>query len=255
MSNDTVLTEKRGAVLLVTLNRPDAMNALNADVTAGLLAAYEQLDSDPALGAGVLTGAGRGFCAGMDLKAFTESGIPDGLFAIVEQVPSKPLIAAVEGFALAGGLELAVACDLIVATRGAKLGIPEVGVGLVAAAGGLFRLPRRVPQGVAMRMALTGDPISAEEAFQHGLVTELAEKGEAVDVAVTIAERVARNAPLAVTTSKRIIRELGALPDAEAWTAQQPLIDAVFGSPDADEGPRAFAEKRAPEWSANRAAE
>lgn len=246
---DTVLTERRGRVLLVILNRPDARNAINSELTEGLIGAMEELDDDDGLTAAVLTGAGKGFCSGMDLKAFAASGPPRGLPRILEEGAVKPMIAAIEGFAMAGGLELALTCDLLVAARGAKLGIPEAGVGLFAAGGGLFRLPQRVPYGVAMEMALTADPITAEQAFEYGLVTRLADPGQAVDVALALAERIARNAPLAVATSKRLVRASQGCTEGEFWAMQKPQIPGVFSSEDAKEGPRAFAEKRAPAWS------
>ncbi len=246
---DEVLTERRGRVLLVTLNRPDARNAINAELAEGLVRAIEELDGDDGLTAGVVTGAGRGFCSGMDLKAFAAGGPPKLFPKFLQEGSAKPLIAAIEGFAMAGGLELALTCDLLVAAKGAKLGIPEAGVGLFAAGGGLLRLPQRVPYGVAMEMALTADPITAEQAFGYGLVTRLAEPGEAVDVALGLAERIARNAPLAVATSKRLIRATQGCTEEEFWALQKPQIPGVFGSDDAKEGPRAFAEKRAPTWS------
>jgi enoyl-CoA hydratase len=246
---DEVLIERRGRILLITLNRPDARNALNSEITEGLLRAIDELDGDPGLTAGVVTGAGKGFCAGMDLKAFAASGPPKGVTRLLEQGADKPMIAAIEGFAMAGGLELALTCDLLVAAKGAKLGIPEVGVGLFAAGGGLFRLPQRLPYGVAMEMAITADPITAEQAHEYGLVTRLAEPGQAVDVALGLAERIARNAPLAVATSKRLVKASVGCTEEEFWAFQKPLIPGVFGSGDAKEGPRAFAEKRAPVWS------
>ena len=244
-----VLTEVRGRVLLITLNRPEAMNAINSDLAQGLLAAVGQLDSDDGLTAGVLTGAGRGFCSGMDLKAFATSGPPQGLGDFFEQGARKPLIAAIEGFALAGGLEMALSCDLLVAANNVRLGIPEVGVGLFAAGGAVIRLPGRLPYAVAMEMALTGDPISAEQAHAYGLVSRLTEPGGAVEAALALAERIARNAPLSVAASKTVIRGTHGMTEAEAWEFQKPLIASVFTSADAKEGPRAFAEKRAPEWS------
>jgi len=242
--SDAVLTEARGRVLLITLNRPDARNAINSDLGQGLVAAVAELDGDDGLTAGVLTGAGRGFCAGMDLKAFLAEGMPKGFNEFLTAGASKPLIAAIEGFALAGGLEVALTCDLLVAAKGAKLGIPEAGVGLFAAGGALLRLPRRVPYGVAMEMALTADPITAEQAHEYGLVSRVAEQGAAVDVAMELAERVAKNAP-----SKQILRETQGRTEAEFWELQAPLMRDVFTSDDAKEGPRAFAEKRAPNWS------
>ena len=184
---DEVLLERRGRVLLITLNRPDARNAINGGLTEGLVGAIEQLDGDDGLTAAVLTGAGKGFCSGMDLKAFAAGGPPRGLPRILEQGAEKPMIAAIEGFAMAGGLELALTCDLLVAAHGAKLGIPEVGVGLFAAGGGLYRLPQRLPYGVAMELALTADPITAERAFEYGLVTRLVDPGQAVDEALALA--------------------------------------------------------------------
>ncbi len=249
MADDVVLTEKRGRVLLVTINRPEARNAINSDVGRGLVAALKELDEDAGLTAGVLTGAGRGFCSGMDLKAFLEGGTPEGFDEFLRHGARKPLIAAVEGFALAGGLEVALTCDLLVAAKGVKLGIPEVGVGLFAAGGALMRLPRRVPYGVAMEMALTADPILAEKALEYGLVSRLAEPGKALEVALELAERIARNAPLAVAASKRLIRDTAGRTEEEFWDHQRPFSGPVFSSEDAKEGPRAFAEKRAPNWS------
>jgi enoyl-CoA hydratase len=246
---DEVLTERRGRVLLITLNRPEARNAINRELAEGLIRAVEELDGDVGLTAGVVTGAGKGFCSGMDLKAFSAGGPPKAFPKFLQEGAAKPLIAAVEGFAMAGGLELALTCDLLVAAKGAKLGIPEAGVGLFAAGGGLLRLPQRVPYGVAMEMALTADPITAEQGFEYGLVTRLAEPGQAVDVALALAERIARNAPLAVATSKRLIRATQGCTEEEFWALQKPQIPGVFGSDDAKEGPRAFAEKRAPVWS------
>jgi enoyl-CoA hydratase len=246
---DAVLTETRGRVLLITLNRPEAMNAIDTDLAQGVLAAVTQLDSDDGLTAGVMTGAGRGFCAGMDLKAFAKSGPPKGMGEFFRDGARKPLIAAIEGFCLAGGLEMALSCDLLVAANNVKFGIPEAGVGLFAGGGALIRLPGRVGVMRAMEMALTADPISAEEAHAIGLVSRLTEPGKALDAAIELAERIARNAPLSVAASKDIIRGTQGLTEAEAWDYQLPLFNSVFTSEDAKEGPRAFAEKRAPEWS------
>jgi len=246
-----VLTETRGRVLVITLNRPAAMNAINGDLSNGLWDAVQNLNQDPGLTAGVLTGNGRGFCAGMDLKAFARGEDIGPMIKFIRGGAEKPLVCAIEGFALAGGLELALSCDLLVASRGAKLGIPEVGVGLLAAGGGLFRLPSRVGYGKAMEMAITADPISAEEAAEHGLVARLTEPGEALQEALSLAERVARNAPLAVAASKQLIRATQGSTEEELWALQRPLQERVFASDDAREGPRAFAEKRPPEWSGN----
>lgn len=244
-----VLTEVRDRVLLITLNRPDAMNAINTDLAQGLLAAIEQLDGDDGLTAGVLTGAGRGFCSGMDLKAFAAGGPPKGFDRFLRNGSRKPLIAAIEGFALAGGLEVALTCDLLVAAEGVKIGIPEAGVGLFAAGGALLRLPRRLPYAVAMEMALTADPITAEDAKSYGLVSRVAEKGTTVDVALALAERIARNAPLSVAVSKQMIEAQAGITEEAFWELQAPHLATVFLSNDAKEGPAAFAEKRAPNWS------
>ncbi len=245
-----VLTEQRGRVLLITLNRPEAMNAINGALSSGLVAAVEQLDSDPGLTAGVLTGNGRGFCAGMDLKAFARGEDIGPMMQFIKEGTKKPLIGAIEGFAIAGGLELALTCDLLVAARGAKLGIREVKVGLFAAGGGVFRLPNRVGFAKAMEMALTGDSISAEEAHELGMVSELTESGHAVEAAIGLAERIAQNAPLAVAASKQLVRAASQGYDEEQlWEMQNPLMGSVFSSNDAKEGPTAFAEKRPPEWT------
>lgn len=247
-----VLTEERDGVLLVTLNRPDQRNAIDAAVADGIAAAIERLDATPELRAGILTGAGKGFCAGMDLKAFVRGEKPStperGFAGIVERPPRKPLIAAIEGFAVAGGLEVALACDLIVAARGAKLGIPEVKRGLVAAAGALLRLPQRIPYHVAMELALTGEPIAAERAAELGLVNRLAEPGQAVAVARELADGIAANGPLALAASKRILVEAPAWPADERWARQAEIVAPVRASDDAREGARAFADKRAPMW-------
>jgi len=247
-----VLTERRDGVLLVTLNRPEQRNAVNLAVAEGVAAAMDQLDADPGLTVGVLTGRGRGFCAGMDLKAFVRGERPHaaqrGFAGIAEKPPAKPIIAAVEGFALAGGLEVALACDLIVAGRGARFGIPEVRRGLAAAAGGLLRLPVRLPYHLAMEMALTGEPFTAERMHEFGVVNRLADDGGALDDALELAAQITRNAPLALRASKRIIQESRDWSTEEMWRRQGEITGAVFASEDAQEGARAFAEKRAPEW-------
>ena len=244
-----VLTERRGRVMVITLNRPEAMNAINGALSEGLRSAVQELDSDSGLTAGVVTGAGKGFCSGMDLKAFSRGEDIGPMLEFVQNGATKPLVGAIEGFALAGGLELALSCDLLVAARGAKLGIPEVGVGLFAAGAGLFRLPGRVGYGTAMEMAITGDPITAEEAADHGLVSRLTEPGEALGAALVLAERIARNAPLAVAASKQLIRATQGTTEEELWKIQRPHMATVWKSGDAKEGPRAFAEKRPPEWT------
>jgi enoyl-CoA hydratase len=244
-----VLTEVRGRVLLITLNRPEAMNSINSALAEGLAAAIARLDDDDALSVGVLTGNGRGFSAGMDLKAFAKEGTPKAFLPFAINGARKPLIAAVEGFALAGGLEIALTCDLIVAAEGAKLGIPEAKVGLLAAGGALLRLPGRVPDGLAMELALTGDPITAERAHAVGLVARLAAPGTAVDVALELAERIARNAPLSTAGTKAVLRKGRGLTAEEFWAMQTAETAHIFTSADAIEGATAFAQKREPNWT------
>ena len=252
MPDESVLTERRGGVLLITLNRPEARNAVNLALAEGVAAALDELDDDGDLAAGVLTGAGKGFCAGMDLKAFVTGERPwvgdRGFAGIVQRASRKPLVAAIEGFAVAGGLEVALACDLIVAAREAKLGIPEVKRSLVAAGGALLRLPRRVPYGIAMELALTGDTITADRAYELGLVNRLAERGGAVDAALELAAAMAANGPLALDATKAILQQQFDWSDEEFWQRQEELSGPVFTSQDAREGAVAFSEKRAPVW-------
>jgi enoyl-CoA hydratase len=247
-----VLTERRDGVLVVTLNRPDQRNAVDAALAEGVGTAMDALDSDPELRVGVLFGAGKGFSAGMDLKAFVRGESPyygdRGFAGLCQRPPAKPLIAAVEGFALAGGLEIALACDLIVAASGARLGIPEVKRGLAAAAGGLVRLPRRIPFHIAMELALTGDPIDAERAAALGLVNEVTPSGGALDAALALAERITANGPLALVASKRVIIEQQDWSLEELWQRQGEITGPVNTSEDAREGATAFAEKRGPVW-------
>lgn len=252
MSEPALLTEVRDGVLLVTLNRPEQRNAVNRAVAEGIASALDRLDADDTLRAGVLAGAGKGFCAGMDLKAFIAGEQPSvegrGFAGIVQRASEKPLIAAVEGFAVAGGFEIALACDLIVAARGTRFGIPEVRRGLVAAGGALLRLPQRIPYHLAMELALTGDFVDAERAYEIGLVSRLVEPGEAVAGALSLAATIAANGPLAVAASKRILVEAPAWPADERWSRQAEISDPVRASADAREGSLAFAEKRAPRW-------
>jgi enoyl-CoA hydratase len=247
-----VLTDRRDRILVITINRPDQRNAVNLAVAQGIASALEELDAEPELSLGVLTGAGKGFSAGMDLKAFVAGERPyvgdRGFAGIVQSPPAKPLIAAIEGFAVAGGLEVALACDLIVAARGAKLGIPEVKRSLVAAGGALLRLPRALPRPVAMELALTGEPITAERGHELGLVNRLAEPGEALVEALALADTIAANGPLALAATKRILTESPGWSEAEFWARQGEISGPVFGSADAREGATAFAEKRAPVW-------
>ncbi|GAB4478550.1 MAG: crotonase/enoyl-CoA hydratase family protein [Erythrobacter tepidarius] len=247
-----VLTEVEDGVLIVTINRPDAKNAMTRAAAEGIAAAMDRLDADETLRVGILTGAGGTFCSGMDLKGFLRGERPTvegrGFGGVVEAPPKKPLIAAVEGYALAGGLELMIACDLVVANAGAKFGIPEVKRGLVAAAGGVMMLPDQIPQRVAMELALTGDFIDAARAYSLGLINEVTE-GSALDAAKALAARIAANGPLAVRVSKQIIKESRGWAMNERYARQAELIAPVFTSADAREGAAAFAEKRKPNWT------
>ncbi|MDH3307016.1 MAG: crotonase/enoyl-CoA hydratase family protein [Acidimicrobiia bacterium] len=249
-NEQAVLVERRGRVMIITLNRPEAMNAINGALSHGLWNAVQELNRDAGLTAGVLTGSGRGFCSGMDLKAFARGEDIGPMGTFIRAGCEKPLIAAIEGFAIAGGCELALTCDLLVAAAGAKIAIREVKVGLFAAGAGLFRLPSRVGYAKAMEMAITGDSITAEEAHAAGMITEVTEPGGALDAAVALAERVAQNAPLAVAASKKLVRAAAqGYDEEELWKMQEPLFQQVFTSNDAREGPAAFAEKREPKWS------
>jgi enoyl-CoA hydratase len=247
-----VSTRREREVLVITIERPEARNAINAAVAEGIGRALDTLDGEAALRAGVLTGAGGTFSAGMDLKAFVageDSGYGDRGFAgIVRRPPEKPLIAAVEGWALAGGFEVALACDLIVASREARFGIPEVKRGLVAAGGGLLRLPERIPYHLAMELALTGEPIGAERAAAVGLVSRVVAPGGALEEALELAGAIAANGPLAVAATKRILVEAPGWPRDELWERQDAIDTPVFRSEDAREGATAFAEKRPPVW-------
>lgn len=242
-----------GAVQVITINRPEQRNAINREVSFGVCAALDELDADPALRVGVLTGAGGTFCSGLDLKAFLRGEqvrVPGrGLLGLLFSPPVKPLIAAVEGQALAGGFEAVLACDLVVAARDARFGLPEARRGLVAAAGGLVRLPRLIPPRLAMELALTGEPVSAELMHHHGLVNRLTDSGEALAGAMQLAEQVLRNAPLSVQTSKAVItRQQDWLLD-RAWAEQEHLTRPVLDSEDAREGAAAFVQKRPPSWA------
>ena len=249
---DDVLVEQQGRVLVITINRPRARNAVNASVAAGVAAALDRLDADPDLAVGVLTGAGGAFSAGMDLKAFVRGESPAvggrGFAGITAQPPETPIIAAVEGPALAGGCEMALACDLLVASEEAYFGIPEVKRGLVAAAGGLIRLPRRIPAAVAMELALTGDPLPAADAHRWGLVNRLTPAGGALAGALELAARITANGPLAVRATKQVIARSGDWTTEDMWDRQAEYVGPVLASEDAREGATAFAEKRAPVW-------
>jgi enoyl-CoA hydratase len=252
VSTQLVLTERHDGVLTITINRPAQRNAISRDVAVALAAALDLLDSDPSLSVGVLTGAGGTFSAGMDLKAFAYGQTPilpgRGFGGVTRAEVRKPLIAAVEGWALGGGFEMALACDLIVAGQDAKFGLPEVKRGLIAGEGGVIRLPQRIPYHAAVKALLTGEPISAVEAKQYGLVSELTESGAAVAVAHGLAKRIAVNAPLALARVKTVLRETQGLDDAEAFSRQDKDAHGLLDSEDAHEGALAFAEKRAPVW-------
>ena len=247
-----VLVDVADGVMTVTLNRPKAKNAANKALSEGVAAAMDELDSNDDIRVAILTGAGGTFCAGMDLKAFVSGEMPmvegRGFAGLTEAPPAKPLIAAVEGFALAGGLELMISCDLVVAADNARFGIPEVKRGLAAAAGGLMRLPRQVPPRVAMEMALTGDFIDAARAAEIGLVNRVVPAGSALEAAQELAASICANGPLAVKVSKQVIAESGDWSADEMWQKQQALVMPIFTSEDAIEGATAFAEKRAPNW-------
>jgi enoyl-CoA hydratase len=251
--SDEVLVERRGHVQVITINRPDQRNALNRGVAVAVAAAVDELDESDDLRVGIITGAGGTFSSGMDLKAFLKGETPAidgrGLCGITETPPRKPLIGAVEGWAVAGGFELLLACDLVVAARTAKLGVPEVKRALVAGGGAALMLPRRVPYAIALELLLTGDPIEAERAAAIGLVNTVVEEGQALDGALAMAARIADNGPLAVTTTKAIARASADWTVEQGWKVQSALMEPVFASEDAREGATAFAEKRAPVWT------
>jgi len=250
--SEEVLVEHYDGMVIITINRPEVKNAVNRAVSYGVCSAVDELDARDDLHVGILTGAGGNFCAGMDLKAFLRGEITRvegrGILGIAITPPKKPLIAAVEGYALAGGFESVLACDLLVASREAKFGIPEVKRGLAAAAGGLMRLPRLIPQRIAMEAALTGDFIIAERLYQLGLINVLTEPGEALAHAKVLAKKIIANAPLAVAASKRVIVEQRDWPLDEMFKRQESITGHLLKSEDAREGATAFAEKRAAVW-------
>jgi enoyl-CoA hydratase len=249
---DAIRTEVADGIAVITIDRPQARNAVNGEVARGIAAAIEDFDSSAEVSVIVLTGAGGTFSAGMDLKGFLAGDAPivagRGFGGLVERPPVKPVIAAVEGYALAGGFELVLACDLVVASVDAKFGLPEVKRGLVAGAGGLLRLPSRIPYHLAMEIALTGEHFSAARLAEAGLVNKLVPAGEALSAARELAGRVALGAPLALAASKRVIVESADWPAQEAFARQSEIIGPIFGSKDAMEGAIAFAEKRSPVW-------
>jgi enoyl-CoA hydratase/carnithine racemase len=250
--SDEVLVDVADGIMTVTLNRTEAKNAANKALAEGVAAAMDELDSNDDIVVAILTGAGNTFCAGMDLKAFVSGETPQiegrGFAGLTERGPRKPLIAAVEGYALAGGLELAISCDLIVTADNAKFGIPETKRGLAAAAGGLMKLPRQIPPRIAMELALTGEFIGADRASELGLVNQVVPAGTALDAAKELAAKIAANGPLAVAVSKQVILESSDWTAENMWQKQGDLVMPVFVSEDAIEGATAFAEKRAPNW-------
>lgn len=251
-ATEKVLVERRGRVQVITFNRPEVRNAFDLEMTQGVAAALDELDADDALSCGVVTGAGGAFSAGMDLKAFARGEFPAvpvrGFAGITQYASRKPLIAAIEGPALAGGFEIAVACDLLVCAEDSVFGLPEVKRGLVAVAGALHQLPQRLPRGVVKEIALTGRPIGAARAHALGLVARVTPPGGALDAAVALAEEIAANAPLAVVATKEVLDAQDAWHGEEFWARQGEIAGPVIISSDAREGARAFAEKRAPVW-------
>lgn len=248
-----LIVQERGRVLMLTMNRPAVRNAVSLRLSQQLAAALAAFDERRDLFVAVITGAGGVFSSGMDLKGFARGERPvvpgRGFAGLVERPPDKPLIAAVEGYALGGGFEIVLACDLIVASRTAAFGLPEVTRGLTAAAGGLLRLQHRIPHHLAMDLVLTGRRLSAAEAFDVHLVNRLAEPGEALTVALDLADQVAQNAPLALTASKQVLVRSADWPLDERFARQEEYVDPVRRSADAQEGARAFAEKRPPRWT------
>ena len=250
---DSVTVHQIEGVQVISINRPQVRNAINRAVSEAVAAAVDELDERTDLTLGIITGTGGNFCTGMDLKAFLAGelvALPGrGLAGFIQRPPRKPMIAAVEGWAVAGGFEIALACDLIVAARDARFGIPEVKRGLVAAAGGLLRLPRRIPPAIAKQLALTGEPLSAADASRLGLVNELTEPGQALDGALDLARRITPNGPLAVRTTKQILDQALDWTVAEGFSRQEPMVAQILASADAREGAAAFAEKRPPAWT------
>ena len=251
-----LLRERQGHIEILTINRPEARNAVNGAVSRGFAAAFDDLEADDDCWVVIVTGAGdKAFSAGMDLKAFAAGesadimGAKGGFAGIAQREFSKPIIAAVNGSALAGGCEIMLSCDLVVAVEEAKFGIPEVKRGLIAGAGGLIRLPKRIPPAIALELALTGEPIDAHRALQLGLINRVVPAGNLMEEALALAGVIAENAPLAVRASKQVMKEGGELTEAEGWAVNNAAVAKVFSSADAMEGPVAFAEKRAPNWS------
>lgn len=250
--SDELLVEYREGIQILTINRPQARNACTKAVAEAMAAALDELERRDDLRLAILTGAGGTFCAGMDLKGFLKGERPSlpgrGFAGLTEAPPSKPLIAAVEGYALAGGFELVLASDLVVAAQNAQFGLPEVKRGLVAAAGGLLRLPYQLPERIAMELVLTGDMCDAQRAHAYGLVNRLTPPGEALAGALELAQRIVANGPLAVAASKRVMKASRDWTQADMFARQREITEPVFASADAREGAAAFAEKRQARW-------
>lgn len=250
--SDTVVTERCERVLVITIDRPQARNAIDLSTALGVAAALDLLDADPGLSVGVLTGSGGTFSAGMDLKAYLRGERPEvpgrGLAGLTRTPPRKPMIAAVEGYALAGGFELVLACDLVIASQTAQFGFPEVHRGLLAGSGGLLRLADRLPTAVAMELALTGRRMSAEEALRWGLVNEVVPEGRALDAALALASRISAASPVALRAAKCVVAGAAGWTGEQGWQAQDKVLEEVLASEDSREGSRAFAEGRSPVW-------
>ena len=252
---DAVLRERKGHVEILTINRPEARNAINAEVSRAMSSVMDELEHDDACWVVVITGSGdKAFSAGMDLKAFSSGeggdiiGASGGFGGLTRREFPKPLIAAVNGSALAGGFEIMLSCDLVVAADHAKFGIPEAKRGLIAGAGGLIRMPKRLPMAIALELAMTGDPIDADRALALGLVNVVVASSDLMAATLELADRIAANAPLAVRYSKSVMKQAAELSEAEGWKLNEAAVGVVFSSADAMEGPVAFAEKRAPKW-------
>ncbi len=252
MTEQAVLVDVKDGIMTITLNRPHAKNAANKALSDQLAAAVDELESNNNIRVAIITGADNTFCAGMDLKAFVQGEQPvvegRGFAGFCAYTPCKPVIAAIEGYALAGGFELAISCDLIIAADDAKFGIPEVKRGLAAGAGGLTKLPKQIPSRVAKELALTGDIISAQRAYEIGLVNQVVSSGGALDASLELAARIAANGPLAVAASKKIVDNAPDWKTGEMFEKQDPIIEPIIHSEDALEGATAFAEKRPPIW-------
>ena len=245
---EAIATERRGDILVITVQRPEVKNAIDSNVSRGLAASLAALDADEEVRVGVLTGAGGTFCAGMDLKAFARDGLPDGIDDVFRHGCRKPLVAAIEGVAVGGGLELALIADLLVASRDARFGSTEVKFGLFPGGGALLRLPRHLPQMLVAEMALTAELLPAPAALAHGLIVRMCEPGEALATALELAAAIARNAPLGVQAAKSLLRLAVGRSEDEVWPLQVEMVDKVFHSEDAQEGARAFTEKRPAQW-------